>query len=184
MSNLFKLLSSKKIYQNHWIKVREDKVIRPGGKEGIFGVIEMKGGCTTLAMNKRGQVYLASEYKYGIKKRSIELISGGFDRNEKPLAAAKRELREEAGLEAEKWIFLGQYYGMTTAVKSPSYLFLALGAKQTSQPNPGEGEVIEIIKLPLAKAVKMVIDCKIKHLPSCLAVLKAEKYLESANFYH
>ena len=107
MKSPFKLLASREVYQNHWIRVREDKVIRPGGKEGIFGVIEMKGGCTILAMNKQGQVYLASEFKYGIKKRSIELISGGFDRNEKPLAAAKRELQDEAGLEAEKWIFLG-----------------------------------------------------------------------------
>lgn len=178
MKNPFKLLSTREIYQNHWIKVREDKVIRPGGKEGIFGIVEMMNGATVLAMNDNQEVYLVKEYKYGIDSESIELISGGPDAGEEPIDLAKRELKEEAGLEAREWIYLGQYHPLTSILKSESHLFLALGAKMATKPNPGEGEIIETVKVPLAKAVEMAMNAEIKHIPSCFLILKAEKYLK------
>lgn len=172
----YEILSSKKVYSNPWIKVREDRVIYPSGKEGIFGVIEMKIGSTVLAMNDKNEVYLVKEYKYAIKRDSIELMSGGLDDEESPLDAAKRELKEETGLEADKWVNLGVVDPFTTVIKSPNYMFLAFGVREGEQ-HTEERENIQVVKVPFQRAVEMVVNSEITHSASCVCILKAEKYL-------
>jgi 8-oxo-dGTP pyrophosphatase MutT (NUDIX family) len=173
----YKILSSKNVYTNPWIKVREDKVIRPGGKEGIFGVVKMKAGSTVLAINSKKEVYLIKEYKYAIQRDSIELMSGGLDNNELPLEAAKRELKEETGLEAKDWIDMGVVDPFTTIISSSNYMFLALDVKKGKQ-ELEEGERIQIVKYPFKKVIEMVMSNKITHSASCVCILKAARYLE------
>jgi 8-oxo-dGTP pyrophosphatase MutT (NUDIX family) len=172
----YKVLSTRKAYENPWLSVREDKVIRPGGKEGYFGIIEMKVGATVLALTAQNEVYLISEYKYGVERDSIELMSGALEADETPLDAARRELREEVGLEADEWIEMGVVDPFTTAVRSPNYMFLAMGVRE-GQRNPEEGEVLEIIKTPLSNAIEMVMRSEITHSASCVLILKADRYL-------
>lgn len=172
----YKLLSSKKVYVNPWITVREDQVIRPGGKEGIFGVVEMKPGSTVLALNSENEAYLIKEYKYAVDRDSIELMSGGLDENETPLKAAKRELKEETGLRAERWVHLGVVDPFTTVIKSPNYMFLALGVKEGRQ-RLEEGEMLQVIKLPFRELIKMVMEGQITHSASCVCILKAAWHL-------
>jgi len=57
----FRVLSTKSVYRNPWINVREDKVVHSSGKERIFGVIEMKAGSTVLAINSQNEVFLVKE---------------------------------------------------------------------------------------------------------------------------
>ena len=173
----FKQIDSREIYKNKWINLREDKVIRPDGKEGIFGIIEMKGGSSVLAMTDNGLVYLTKEYKYGIGRDSLELMSGGMDMGETPLRAAQRELREELGLEAKEWIDLGFVDPFTTIIKSPNYMFLARGVSEIDW-TPDEGEPLEIIKVPFSKAIQMVMESQITHSASCVLILKAARYLD------
>lgn len=165
------------MYKNPWIRVREDSVIRPDGTRGIFGVIEMKTGSSVLALTDNNQVYLVKEYKYGIGKYSTELMSGALEDKETPLAAAKRELKEEIGLKASRWINLGVINPFTTVVHSPNYLFLALGVKEGNG-SPDGGEVLQILKVPFQKAVDMVLYGKITHAASCVLILKAWHYMK------
>lgn len=173
----YKLLSSKKVYTNPWIRVREDKVVRPGGREGIFGVVEMKAGSTVIALNSKKEAYLIKEYKYAIERDSIELMSGGIDEKETPLEAAKRELKEETGLVAGEWIELGVVDPFTTIIKSPNYMFLALDARKGEQ-FLEEGERVQVIKFPFEKVIEMVMNSEITHSASCVCILKAAHYLE------
>jgi 8-oxo-dGTP pyrophosphatase MutT (NUDIX family) len=174
--NPFKLLTSTKIYKNPWISVREDKVIRPGGKEGIFGVVEIAPGSSVLPMDDDGNVFLVKEYKYGIQRATVEVISGGMDKDETPLMAAVRELREEVGVEAKEWIELGSIDPFTTIVSSPNYLFLAKGLDH-SEPKPDEGETLEHIKIPFKQALSMVRNGKITHAASCVLILRAQEFV-------
>jgi ADP-ribose pyrophosphatase len=176
----YQVLSTRKAYENPWLSVREDKVIRPGGKEGYFGIIEMKAGSSVLALTQMNEVYLVKEYKYGIERDSIELMSGALEENETPLKAAKRELKEELGLEADEWIDLGTVDPFTTAVRSPNYMFLAMGVKE-GEHSRDEGEVLETIKTPLSNAVDMVMRSEITHSASCVLILKADRYLRGLN---
>lgn len=172
----YKVLSTRKTYENPWLSVREDRVIRPGGTEGYFGIIEMKAGSTVLALTRMNEVYLVKEYKYGIERDSIELMSGALEENETPLEAAKRELKEELGLEADEWIDLGVVDPFTTAVSSPNYIFIAMGVHE-GEHSPDEGEVLEIIKTPFSNAIDMVMRSEITHSASCVLILKADRYL-------
>ncbi|MFA5925353.1 MAG: NUDIX hydrolase [Parcubacteria group bacterium] len=177
MKKIYKILSSKNIYINPWIKVREDKVIQPGGKEGIFGVVEMKAGSTVLALNSKNEAYLIKEYKYAIERESIELVSGGLDGNETALDAAKRELKEETGIDAGRWIDLGVVDPFTTVIKSPNHMFLALDIKEGRQ-FLEEGERLKVMKHPFEEVIRMVMDSEITHSASCACILKAARYLE------
>ena len=73
----YKVLSSEPRYRNRWIAVREDRVIRPGGSEGLFGVVEMVPGSSVLAIDEENHAYLVREYKYALERDSLEAISGG-----------------------------------------------------------------------------------------------------------
>jgi len=179
----FRFIHSREIYKNPWIRIREDKVIRPGGRQGIFGVIEMKSGSSVLALTKDRHVYLIKEYKYGIGRYSTEVMSGAIEESESPLAAAKRELKEELGLEAAQWINLGVVDPFTTVVCSPNYLFLALKVKEGAR-SPDKGEILNIVKVPFKQTVDMVMQGKITHSASCVLILKAEKYFRSPGHAH
>jgi len=177
----YKVKSSLTVYENPWIKVREDKVINISGNDGIFGVIEMKAGSTVLAVNNLLEVYLVKEYKYGIERDSIELMSGGLDEDETPLEAAKRELKEEIGLVAKEWIDLGVVDPFTTVVQSPNYMFLAINIEE-GKSSPDEDEKIKIIKVNFFKAVEMVMRSEITHSASCVCILKGYNYLKENNY--
>jgi 8-oxo-dGTP pyrophosphatase MutT (NUDIX family) len=95
MPNPFKLISTRKIYGNPWISVREDVVMRPGGKEGIFGIVTMKDGVTIIAVDHENNIITTNEFAYAMDNHSFEVVSGGIDSDESPLECAKRELKEE-----------------------------------------------------------------------------------------
>jgi ADP-ribose pyrophosphatase len=171
------VLASREAYANRWIRVREDEVIRPGGTHGSFGIVEMKPGSSVFALTANYDVYLVREFKYGIARDSIELISGAIEAGETPLDAAKRELLEEVGLLALKWVDLGVVDPFTTVVKSPNFMFLALGVTQ-EEASPEEGEVLDVLRVPLSEAVGMVMRNEITHSASCVLILKAERWLQ------
>src|SRR5437868_652855 len=104
----WKCLSSRTVYTNDWIKVREDQVIRPDGKPGIYGVVETRIATGVLALTPDLQVYLVGQYRYPMDEYSWEIIEGGSDDGDDgALLTAQRELQEEAGLVAEHWEPLG-----------------------------------------------------------------------------
>jgi 8-oxo-dGTP pyrophosphatase MutT (NUDIX family) len=172
----FKLTGTREVYRNPWISVREDSVIRPGGKPGIFGVVTMKAGSSVLPLTEDGQVYLTREYKYAIGRESLEVASGAIDDGESPLECAKRELEEELGLTAAEWFDVGSVNPFTTVVSSPNHLFIGRGLRETRQ-NLDEGEVLRIVKMPLAEAYEKVITGEITHAGSCVLILKARVLL-------
>jgi len=165
------------VYRNPWLTVREDEVIRPDKKRGIFGVVEQAGGVSVVPMDKEGNVYLTKEYHYAVEEISIEVVSGGIDGKETKLQAAKRELKEETGLVAQKWTYLGLENPLTTILISPNYMYLAQDLTQ-KEPDQEGTETIQVVKLPLRKALRMVMESRITHGASCVALLKIARLLK------
>ncbi len=178
----FLLLKSRQVYKNPWIRVREDKVIRPDGKRSIFGVVEMTPGVQVVALDANDYCYLTKEYHYAVDCKTVEVIAGGIDQGETPLAAAKRECLEEAGLKASKWLYLGKFSLFSTLIYSPQHIFLALGCKVVQQPNPDDKKNIKILYIPFKKAVVMVQKGDIFIGASMSAILKADYYLQSQKY--
>lgn len=167
------VLKSKKLYENPWIRVHEDNVIRPDGKSGIFGVVIMKPGVTVLPFDDEGNVYLTEEYHYAVERLTVEGISGGIDAGETQLQAAKRELQEEAGFIASKWTYLGVVDPFTSVVYSPNFMYLAHNLKVAKTALEGT-ETMKIIKLPFEKVVSWALQSRITHAATVAVILKAK----------
>jgi 8-oxo-dGTP pyrophosphatase MutT (NUDIX family) len=105
--NPWKTLSSKTVYQNPWIKVREDSVMRLDGSKGIYGVMESKDSVMVVVLNDNNEVFLIRIFRYPTSSWGWELPGGGGD-DEDAEVASKRELAEETGIIANKWMLLGK----------------------------------------------------------------------------
>lgn len=171
----YKVVSSKTVYKNPWIKVREDSVVNDKGEKSLFGVIDYKPGVSIIALDKKKNIYLVKEYYHAIGEYGIQVPSGGIEKGQKGLDAAKDELLEETGLVAKKWINLGFVHPLTLILNSPVDLFLALDLSEDKKPEQG----IEVLKMPFEKAYQMALDSKINHAQSCVAILKAKIWLDS-----
>ena len=173
----YTVLHSKPVYENLWMKVREDRVTRRGTGEATFGIVTLKPGVTVLPIDEDGNVTLVREFKYGIGERSLEAVSGAIESGEDAARAGLRELAEEVGLVASEWVDMGLVNPFTTVVNSPNHMFLARGLSRTRRA-PDAGEQIETIEMPLAEALRGVLDGTITHSASCVVILKAHLFLE------
>lgn len=170
--------SSQVKYQNDWMLVREDEVLRPDGKDGIYGVVEASFGVMVLPMDEEGNVFLVKQYRYGVERETLEVVSGGIDEGENPINAAKRELLEETGLMASEWIEMGKVDPFTSIVRAPSWLFLAKKLEKT-EAHQDDTENIELVKIPFAQAVKMAMDDEISEGVGQLLIFKVNEKLKN-----
>ena len=173
----WKVISSEEKYSNSWIVVQEDQVIRPDGLNGIFSTVTLKSGSSILPLDEKGNVYLTKEYKYALNEYSIEAISGGREPTESFEETAIREMREEAGIVADKIIPLGLINPFTSVVYSPNYLFLATGLNFV-QSAPEPTETIEIVKVTMNQALEWAMRGVISHGASVAIILKTYLFLK------
>lgn len=164
-------------YKNKWITVTEHQVIRPDGKNGIFGEVRMLDGISILPIDKESNVYLTKEFRFAVNKESIECVSGGIDQGEDSLGAAQRELREELGMEVENVIYLGEVHPFTSVVGSAAHIFLARGITMVGETAWEGTEQIERIVMSLDEAIEKVMSGEIFHGPTCALILKANEFL-------
>ena len=175
--NPFTLISSREVYKNPWMSLREDIVIKDW-KEGLFGVSTYGEGTAILALDDENNVYLVEEYKYALGRDDINIPGWSTDPGESPLIAAKRELYEELGIEARDWVELWHIHPLTTIVSQTEHLFLARGISFVDKP-VDTWEETKLIKLPYQEALEMVMNSEITHSASVAAILKAQKYIKS-----
>lgn len=170
--NPWKTKATRTAYQNAWIRVREDEVIRPDGAPGLYGVIEIRPSVGIVAINERDEIVLAGQWRYTLNRYSWEIPRGGSDPGERDaLEVAKRELAEEAGVQAEQWQLLAEVdvcNGVTDDVQS---LFWAQGLSYTGRHLDPE-EDIAVDWKPFAEALEMVMNGRITEVCSAAAILK------------
>ena len=162
---------TKKVYENDFFKVFEDDVIKPDGKDGKYATIHLKPGACVLPIDDEGNVYLTRQLRYGLGREDLEAAAGAIE-GEDRLEAAKREAREELGIEAEDWTEVGKIESDTSITNSTAYLFLA--RKLTFREADTEGtEQIRMVKMKLDDALQKVMSGEITHGQTCILVLKA-----------
>lgn len=168
----WQIVRSREAHRDPWTRVRVDEVIRPDGAPGTYTVIHLKPGVSVLALDDRGNVHLTEEFHYGVGRVTLEAASGGVEPDETPLEAARRELKEELGIEAREWTHLGAVDPFTANVVSPTQLYLARGLT-FGEPAQEGTEKIRRAPMPLARAFELVMQSAITHAPSVVLILKA-----------
>ena len=169
-SNPWRVLGTRRVYENPWISVREDEVVRPDGLPGIYGVVHYKNTAVGVLPVEDGHVYLVGQYRYPLERYSWEIPEGGCPEDEEPLQAARRELREETGFEAERWEKLGEADLSNSVADERAVWFLATGLVAGEQ-RPEGTEVLGVRRVPLGEALAMALDGRMRDALSQLAIL-------------
>lgn len=176
--NPWKTVSSRVVYENPWIKVREDQVLRPDGQPGIYGVVDTRVATGVVALTPAREVYLVGQWRYPFDAYSWEIVEGGADEGEDPDHAIRRELQEEAGLVAASWRPLGGEVWLSNCFSSEvARLYVAEDLSEVPAAPDGTEE-LAVMKVPLAEAVRRVTSGEIKDAMSVIALMRAWAWVQ------
>lgn len=121
----WKTISSKYVLENPWFKVRQDQIIRPDGKPGVYNIVESGGSAFVVPITDDNKILLVKLYRYPISGYSWEVPAGFLDKKERPLVSAKRELQEETGCRADEWHDLDKFQVAAGLTNISFYTFAA-----------------------------------------------------------
>ena len=169
-----KQLSAEYFYKGRIINMRRDEIMLPDGNKAYREVVEHPGGVCVAALTDDEEILFVRQFRYPYMEETLEIPAGKRDRrDEDPLECGKRELREETGAIAENYISLGELYPTPGYCAEVIWLFAASGLSFEDS-DPDEGEFVEVERIPLEKAVSMVLSGEIKDAKTQTAVLKVK----------
>ena len=164
-------VGTRQVYENPWIRVREDRVLRPDGQPGIYGVVHFRNQAIgVLPVDDDGQVWLVGQHRYPLDAYSWEIPEGGGPEGEDPEQTARRELREETGLIASSLEFLGRSHLSNSVSDEVAYLYRATGLTR-GESEPEGTERLQVRRFPWPEARAMVLDGRITDAMSVIALL-------------
>lgn len=164
-------------FEGRIIRVRTDTVRLPNGAEAGREVVEHPGGVCVAPLTEDGDLLFVRQYRYPYGETVLELPAGKRDRDgEDPLTCGKRELLEETGATAENYTFLGKVYPTPGFCNEIIYLYLATDL-QFGEAQPDEDEFVEVERIPLQRAVQMVMNNEIPDAKTQIAILKTAHLL-------
>ncbi len=172
--NPWQTLSSEIKYDNNWIRVIENKVINPAGNLGIYGVVHYKNiAVAVIPLDEENNTWIVGQYRYALNLYEWEVPEGGCPEGEDPLNAAKRELLEEVGLEAESFELIQKMELSNSVSNEISYTYIARGLKHVGS-EPEDTEQLQVRKLPFEEVFKMAMNGAIKDALSVAGILKVK----------
>lgn len=171
--NPWKILSSEAKYDNPWINVTEHQVINPAGGRGIYGQVHFKNlAIGILVLDDEGNTFLVGQFRFPLGQYSWEIPEGGGPLTEDPLASARRELKEETGITARSWREIQRMHLSNSVSDELGIIYLAQDLVYGDSA-PEETEQLEVRRLPLEEACRMVEDGTITDSLSVAALMKA-----------
>ncbi|WP_086934392.1 NUDIX hydrolase [Agarilytica rhodophyticola] len=152
-----KQLGSKVVYENKWMTVREDRIVRQSGAEGIFGVVD-KPDFVVIAPIEGDYIHLVEQYRYPVGQRFMELPQGSWEENPEVdhLQVAMGELREETGLIAQDLIYVGHQYLAYGYSNQGYHIYLAKNLQQHERQCDLEEEDLITKKVTLDSFEEMI----------------------------
>lgn len=158
-------------YKGKIVNLRVDDALLPNGKVAKREVVEHNGGVCVAALTDKKEILLVKQFRYPYGEIIYEIPAGKRDGDEEPLVCGKRELKEETGATAERFIPLGELYPTPGYCGEVIWMFAAFGLS-FGEKNPDEDEFLEVERVPFEKAVEMVLKGEIKDAKTQTAILK------------
>jgi 8-oxo-dGTP pyrophosphatase MutT (NUDIX family) len=168
----WKTKTSSVVYENPWIKVSHNEVVTPKDTDGIYGVVHFKNiAIGIVPLDEEGNTWLVKQSRYSLNQYTWEIPEGGCPQGESPLSAARRELEEEVGLQANHWQELMSMHLSNSVTDEFCVVFVARDLC-AGQQHLEATEDIEYKKLPLIDALAMVKRGEITDAISVAALLR------------
>lgn len=168
-----KRISSELIYDGIIVHLYKDQVTLPDGNHAIREVIRHQGAVCVVALDNENNIYLVKQYRYPFSAVTVEIPAGKLDFGETPLEGAIRELREETGIVAGKYQYIGKLYTSPAIIDEVIHMYLATDLRFEKQ-SPDEDEFVEVFKINLNECVNQIMAGEIPDAKTQAAVLKAK----------
>ncbi|MDB5047277.1 MAG: nudF 2 [Fibrobacteres bacterium] len=172
-------ISGREVYDNPWIRVREDQVLHPDGSPGIYGTIHFKNiAIGVVALDDQGRVILVGQHRYPFDRYFWEIPEGGCPIGlETPEAAAVRELREETGYTAARWDYLGTLELSNSTTDEIAHMYLARDLSP-GPAQPDASEEIAVKAMDFREAYRMSMEGGITESITVAAIARAKHFLD------
>jgi 8-oxo-dGTP pyrophosphatase MutT (NUDIX family) len=170
--------SSKIVYENPWMIVHEDQVVMPNGKDGMYGYVQARGDAVFIVpVDDNGNTYLVQQERYVTGQVVWEIPAGGTD-GQPYEQAARRELLEEAGVEASTITILNEFYLANSILSLKGVVCLATNLKKVTDQLDSTDGIIAARKFPLATVRDMILSGEIVDGPTITAIFTVMAHLE------
>lgn len=164
-------LGTRRIFDGRIIGVREDKIRLENGKESVREVVEHSGGVCVAALDDEDNLLFVRQFRYAPSQVLLEVPAGKLEPGEDPGECGRRELEEETGYVCDTYRRLATIYPTPAYVTEVIHMYYAAGLHKASQ-KLDEGEFLTVERIPLDKAVEMVLNDEIPDAKTQIAVMK------------
>jgi ADP-ribose pyrophosphatase len=168
----WRTLTTRDVYVNPWIRVREDVAELPDGRTTLYGVVQCATAVGVLPFLDARTVVLVGQYRYVARDFYWEMPTGAVRPGESEEAAVQRELAEEAGYEADRLVKLGTFHSSKSVVDETAHVYLAEGLRPVVH-DADDTEFLEVRAFSLDEVVRMVDASEIRDAMTVVAVLHA-----------
>ena len=172
-----KTISGETIYDGKIINVRLEKVELPDGQFADRELVGHPGGVGVIAVNENNEVFMVSQYRIAAQSMMLEIPAGKLEYGEDPLECGKRELIEETGYKAKKFVHLGEYYATPGYCEDKLNIYLARDLEFVGQ-NLDDGEFLNVKKYSLDELYKKVMQNEIYDAKTAIAILKTKEIID------
>lgn len=170
--NPWTTVSVREVYDNPWIRVTAEDVIKPSGGPGIYGKVSFKNlACAIIPVADNGDTWLVGQYRYTLDVYSWEVPMGGVARDDDLLEGARRELREETGLTATRWERLLDCHISNSITDEAGTVFVAEELTE-GEPDFDDTEDLQIRRLSFGEALHMAMTGEITDVLSLAGLMK------------
>jgi len=171
-----KQLETETVYKGLIVNVRSDIAELQNGKRARREVVEHPGGVCVVALTDDNKIPLVRQYRYTMEEETLEIPAGKLETGEDPFECAVRELSEETGYSAGKWIDFGIVYPSPGVYKEKLYLYLALDLTK-GEMHLDENELLSVEEVDIDELIDKIMTNELKDAKTIIGVLKAKRYL-------
>lgn len=177
--NPWTVLGRTEIYRDPWLAVHQHEVLNPVGRPHRYTTVHLvRYGIGVLPVDEQGCTWLVGQYRFPLRAYSWEIPEGGGDRDLPPQEGAARELREETGLTAARWLPVLDVDMSNGLSDERAFGFVAWELEQGAA-EPEEAEVLVQRRLPLAEMYAMIDSGEIRDALTILVALRARQFAAS-----